>query len=92
MLKICNLFKESDYFGVKAEILFDKKSSSFKTLFGGIISTILNLLYFSYFIILMYQMFTFKNDSDKIVEIGVDFDKEQPINFNETNLVLYVWF
>ena len=74
MFKICSLIKESDYFGVKAEILFDKKSSTFKTLFGWIVSSILNLLYFSYFIILVYQMFTYQNDSDKIVESGVDFD------------------
>jgi hypothetical protein len=74
MFKICNLIKESDYFGVKAEILFDKKSSTFKTLFGGIISSMLNLLYFSYFIILAYQMFTYQNDSNKIVESGIDFD------------------
>ena len=92
MLKIIKLFKESDYFGIKAEILFDNKSSSFKTVFGGIISTILNLLYFAYFLILLNQMFTYNNDSDKIIESGIDLDNEKPINFNETNLMIFIWF
>ena len=78
------LIKNRDHFGKKVQLNFNKKGAH-TTLIGGLVSLFLDLVLWTYIIILIKNLVFFEKDSNSSVTKIKEITDLQEVSLNETN-------
>jgi hypothetical protein len=87
-MKFKELILSQDFFGHKVELNFNKKGSSHKTLFGGIISIFVEIFIVVYIYIQFKKLFLNLDDKLKSIELPLDLLELGEVKMNETKVDL----
>ena len=80
-----NALRQQDIFGHPISLNFNRKGDHHKTLVGGFISIWIKILYFSYMIFLLSQLFLYEDDKT----FRIEYQKEIGFrSWNETGIAL----
>ncbi len=81
--------KGRDNYGKKIELNFNDKGSTHNTTLGGIMTTLVQLLFAVYIGVKGYKMVNSLSDSNQSLMAELDLEALGPVNWNSTNMLLY---
>jgi hypothetical protein len=83
--------KKQDLFGHPVALSFNQQGNTHNTLCGGLLSLLIKLFIFFYFLLLVKKLHWHEDDKNESFEEPLDLYKEEPVLLNETSINLYMY-